>query len=185
MSADLLSLIMDFVVLVALGGTIYFAMRLNNGLTNFRSSREELKTLISELSENIDQAQSSIESLRKASNTAANNLEDVLHDSKRMAEDLRMINDASNSLANRMEGLAQKNRLAAQNLTNEDFEDDEFFDEENGNDNAPIRGNIETPSFFIQDKEFDDNDTGEFSSQAEKELYEALKKNKKKRSGGA
>ena len=95
MSSALLSLIMDFVVLAALVGTIYFAFRLSRSLDNFRKHRDEMKNLIAELTRNINDAKDAIDALKATGNIAANNMEDVLYDSRRMAEELKMINETS------------------------------------------------------------------------------------------
>lgn len=186
MSTELLSLIMDFAVLAALGGTIFYVLQLSRNLNNFKSHRAELKSVILELTSNIDRAQDSIEGLKNASNAAAVDLEDVLHDSRQMLDELKMINETGNNLADRLEGLAQRNRRVAQGLEDApSLEGEEYID-----DTPPVReqDNREDPSFFIQDRDFDEGDhtqpQGEhagdtLSSQAERDLYEALMKNMK------
>ena len=177
MSMSLLSIILDFAVMTALIGTIYFAMRLSNSLNNFRAHRNEMKSLIAELSKNINDAQNAIEGLKATSNIAADNLDDVLHDSRRMAEELKMINESSNNIADRLEKLAAGGDAYE---SSSEFEEEEYYDElEAANsDDAPL----EPPSFFIQDREFED-EGGELISEAEKDLLQALK-NKKKSGGG-
>lgn len=178
MSMSLLSIILDFAVMTALIGTIYFAMRLSNSLNNFRAHRNEMKSLIAELSKNINDAQNAIEGLKATSNIAADNLDDVLHDSRRMAEELKMINESSNNIADRLEKLAAGGESYE---SSSEFEEEEYYDElEAANsDDAPL----EPPSFFIQDREFDDNEDSELISEAERDLLQALK-NKKKSGGG-
>lgn len=198
MSNALLSLIMDFAVLAALAGTIYVAMRLSKSLNNFRSHRNEMKSLIAELAKNINEAQTAIEGLKATSNIAADNLDDMLHDSRRMAEELKMVNETSNSLANRLEGLASKNRNPSQPVSGFDVEEEYFEEPDAANtDDMPP----EPPSFFIHDREFDDeadeanenatsdlsanntnnnvdNASKEFISEAERELLAAIKRKK-------
>ena len=135
--------------------------------------------MILELTTNIDRAQESIEGLKNASNGAAVELEDVLHDSRQMLDELKMINEAGNNLADRLEGLAERNRRISQGLEEApSFDGEEYID-----DTPPVReqDNVEDPSFFIQDRDFDDSEgkkTPEnLSSQAERDLYEALMKN--------
>jgi chromosome segregation ATPase len=191
MNPALLSLIMDFVVLVALAGTIYYAMRLSKALNSFKSHREELRGLIGELSSHLDQAQRSIISLKSASDTAANDLDDVLHDARRMAEELKLVNETGENLANRIEGLASRTSQTAQAQSPvgsyEEFEDeyasDAFSESLREAETTSASDKIDAPSFFIQDNDFaaDDGLSGDdqnFSSQAERELYEALQKNK-------
>ena len=189
MSTEFLSLILDFAVLTALSGTIYYALRLSKSLNNFRAHRNEMKTLIAELSKNINEAQGAIEGLKATSNIAADNLDDVLHESKKMADELKIINETSDSLANRLENLASKNRKLTQGLGTPDAydfddsdEDEEFFDDPKpaNTDREPV----DPPSFFIQDRDFDDGEDGDTAllSEAEKDLLEALQG--KKSSGG-
>ncbi|MEZ5815118.1 MAG: DUF6468 domain-containing protein [Alphaproteobacteria bacterium] len=189
MNTAILSLILDFVVLAALVGTIYFALRLSSSLNNFRKHRNEMKTLIAELSKNINEAQSAIEGLKATSNIAANNLDDVLHDSRRMAEELKMINETSDNIANRLEKLATgaPSYESADDFEESDYEEEEYYDDMEAA-NTDSR-NPEPPSFFIQDREFDDKNVGEnasaapdsgtFVSEAEKELLQALQGRKK------
>ena len=181
MEMNALSLILDVAVLAALAGTIYYAQRLSRSLTNFRAHRNEMKTLIAELAKNINDAQDAIDGLKATSNKAADNLDDVLHDSRRMGEELKLINETSESLANRLEGLASK---SSQNYTPDTALEEEYFDEPlaANTDNDSAGEVIEPPSFFIRDQEFEaDDETEEFISEAEKELMEALKGGKKNR----
>lgn len=182
MTAELLSLILDFVILVALVGTIYYAFTLSRSLNNFKKQREEMKTMINELVKNIDDAQTAIDGLKAASHIAADNLDDVLHESRKMADELRIINDTSNSLANRLEKTASGTRTARPPVA---FDEDDF-DDEIADKKASSSEVIEPPSFFIQDRDFeDDGDLGEDAdlSRAERELIEALQGQKQGRGG--
>lgn len=178
MSSALLSLMMDFVVLLALVGTIYFTFRLSRSLENFRKHRDEMKTLIAELARNINDAQDAIDKLKATGNIAANNMEDILHDSRRMAEELRMLNESGESLANRLEKAASGVRSASL------YDDEAYFEEPRAanTDQRPVQpASPEPPSFFIQDRDFDDAEdqgTGEFISEAERELLAALQGHK-------
>jgi len=182
MSTTILSLILDIAVLTALIGTIYFALRLSTSLNNFRAHRNEMKSLIAELTKNINEAQSAIEGLKATSNIAADNLDDVLHDSRRMAEELKMINESSDSIANRLESLASQKGAAAP--TNFDADEEEEFFAEPQAANTDSQTVVEPPSFFIQDREFDEDDATDHGnetvvSEAEKELLQALQGRKK------
>ncbi|MBL4805396.1 MAG: hypothetical protein JKY71_11075 [Alphaproteobacteria bacterium] len=181
MTAELLSLILDFVILVALVGTIYYAFNLSRSLNNFKRQREEMKAMINELVKNIDDAQTAIDGLKAASHIAADNLDDVLHESQKMAEELKIINETSNSLANRLEKTASN----ARSVPTASYDEDRFDDDD---DEEPSGGSdvIEPPSFFIQDRDFeDDEDLDEDAdlSRAERELIEALQGQKQGRGG--
>jgi len=187
MNATILSLILDVAVLTALIGTIYFALRLSSSLNNFRAHRNDMKSLIAELTKNINDAHTAVEGLKATSNIAADNLDDVLHDSRRMAEELKMINESSDSLASRLEKLASQKGVpaSASDPAYFDAEEEEEFFEEPQAANTDSQG-VEPPSFFIQDREFDDDKTARESatndklvSEAEKELLQALHGHKK------
>ena len=180
MSTEYLSLFMDLIVLAALGGTIYYARRLSNSLGNFRKTRNEMKTLIAELSKNINEAQGAIEGLKATSNIDANNLDDVLHDSRRMSEELKLINESSDNIANRLEGLISQTSRA-QNFDIDDADEEFFVEPQAANEDD---GPVDPPSFFIQDREFEEEtDDDGFISEAEKELLAALKTNTKRGRG--
>lgn len=192
MSMALLSLAMDFIILLALGGTIYYAMRLSRSLDGFRAHREALKSVVGELTRNIDEAQRAIEGLRNAGKNSAENLDEALRDARRMTEELKMVNATSDGLAGRLEKLAERNRKVAQGMNGPDG----FVSADYGleDPHRPARsGNVETPSFAIQDRDMDGEESGawedeagggEFSSQAERDLYEALRRNRNKTGGG-
>jgi hypothetical protein len=191
MSTVFLGLAMDFAVLMALGGAIYYTLRLSRSLDNFKAHREELRSMISALSRNIDEAQRAIEGLKKTSNIAADNLEGVLHDARKMGEELKFINETSDGLANRLEKLAEKNRKAVEGFAPSlaaasSYEDPDFPAQSYRPSSA---ANVDMPSFFIQDRESEEEpmdweDEGKtFASQAERELYDALQNNKKKTDG--
>ncbi|MCC6598357.1 MAG: hypothetical protein IT559_06175 [Alphaproteobacteria bacterium] len=188
---SLLSLVMDFVLLLALAGGMYYMMRLSRSLDNFREHREALKAVIVELGRNIDEAHRAIDELRKSSNTAADNLEDVLHDSRKMVDELKMINATGDGLASRLEKLAERARKAAQGRFEDDYDSAPSHEKTEEPYRPAHRGNVDAPAFSIQDRDVslpEEDDWAqapeEFSSQAERDLYNALKKNKKITGGG-
>lgn len=194
MDTALISLIMDALLLLALAGTMFFVFKLTKSLNNFKAQRDQMRVMITELSSNVDMAQEAITALKSSTNNAANELDDLLHESRRMAEELKLINDSGNSLANRLEGLASSARTnpASSNVAMPSFganggqktqaepEDLGFDDDLSAFD----KGDEGLPSFFIKDADFEnapaeeDAGSSQFSSKAERELYEALQKNK-------
>ena len=199
MDTALISLIMDALLLLALAGTMFFVFKLTKSLNNFKAQRDQMRVMITELSSNVDMAQEAITALKSSTNNAANELDDLLHESRRMAEELKLINDSGNSLANRLEGLASSartnpapNNPAPNNVAMPSFganggqktqaepEDLGFDDDLSAFD----KGDEGLPSFFIKDADFENAPAEEeagpsqFSSKAERELYEALQKNK-------
>ncbi len=178
-----LSFFMDCIVLIALIGTIFFALRLTKSLNAFKTQREQMKGLMDELGRNIDDAQNAIHALRKTGDVAARNLEDLLHDSKKMADELRNLNEVSDNMASRLaDSVSDRKRGGAsqaksQTQSQPQKNADSFVD---GLEKAPKAKNerMEPPSFFIQDREYESKsvDDGEedYISEAERELLAAL-----------
>ena len=181
--SGILSLLLDVIVLAGLGVTIFYCIRLSSSLNNFRQYRQEFNVLLQDLSQNIDKAQNAIAKLKDSSFEAGEDLQKVINNSRNLADELQLMNDMGNALANRLERVSEKSRSASTGKV--DFEDDKS--------KKPTRKAAPKSAFFIQDREFEDDmvdadngfeddmndDTGEFQSKAEKELFEALKKNAK------
>lgn len=175
MNALSVSLVMDILVLLCLGVTIFYAVRLSRSLNNFKTYRQEFLKLIGDLSRNIEKAESAIQGMKKASTDTGEHLQELIDESRLLADELRLINDAGNNLAGRLENLAEQNSKIARGGT------------------KPAGGAAaeKNQEFFIQDREFEEESPNEsrtaevasipeeLSSKAERELYEALQRNRK------
>lgn len=198
MDGNILSIVLDVIVLFGLAGTIFYCIRLSKALNNFRQYRQEFNTLVGALSKNIDQASLAIESLKNASFEAGEDLQKVVTNARALCDELQLMNDMGNSLANRLERLSETGRTATSQKP--DFTSEiSATKSKNGyaaaKDQKPkAEKSGGSPSFFIQDREFDKDDFGDdndhdfaddmmdddgFESQAERELYQALMKNNK------
>ena len=195
-----LSLAMDIVVLLALGVTIFYAVRLSQSLNAFKQHRSEFDALIKVLSDNIEQAYRAIDELKGSSEKAGRDLQEALNDSQYMIEELRMVNDASDSLSRRLEDLAVKGRhvnpAPVREASSPEVAVSEAEPEGEGSSwqstlsvkmrdeaaAAPARAGGEGASIFsIRDPDHD-ADTGSndaFASKAEQELFEALQGKKR------
>lgn len=188
MSTEYLRLILDIIILIGLGGFMYYALRLSRALNDFRSYRNEFQSVIRQLNSHIESAQQSIHTIKNTTTTSGEDLKKVVRDAQYLADDLQIMNQTGNKIASRLEGLIDKSRQS----------DDRYH--ENVSDISKHRKSDHDEdelSFLIQDREFEDdflNDETEsfdddpamndLSSEAEKELYEALKRtggNKKRK----
>lgn len=199
---SILSIILDFMVLAGLGVMIYYCLRLSRSLNAFRQGKEEFGRLVKDLSDNIAKADQSIKKLKDTALTSGEELQIVIDRSKGLIDELELMNGAGDSLAQRLEKLAEKNRIAAQELSGYDFEaklrEEKPVYKDTLKKAAPAKkrdeqtGKGSGPSFFIQDRDFDDDheflqdpdeiddeEELEFESEAERELYKALKNNGK------
>jgi hypothetical protein len=176
MTGQVLSIMLDIAVLVALGFTIFFCFKLSRSMASFRQHRQDMGKLIDRLSKNIDEALRAIDGLKMAGDRSGRELQKIINDSKMMAEELQIINESANNIATRLEKLAENGSVAPQG--------------------AAIPRNIQAtparkpaitdrPAFFIHDRDYSDQSptAGEeedvpehLQSQAEKELFAALRK---------
>ena len=174
MSATL-SLFIDVLVMTGLVATIYFVLKLSKSLDNFRSHRSEFEALMEELNKNIEHAYETLASLKETSMRSGGDIKQQIEEAKALSDELKIMNQSGNSLANRLEDLSSSAAApsAAKEYSPYGDEGGAFEDDDLGG-----------PSFNIQDRELDGpaTDAGgkEFQSQAEKELFEALQRNKKK-----
>lgn len=179
MSGGVLSIVLDIVVLIGLGFTIHYALRLSKSLNNFRKYRSEFKKSIEELSGHIERAEKAIHSLKSESTKASRDLQSVVHDARLLADELQLMNQSGDGLARRLEDLAGKSGRIIQGGAKPETEDySEIFEEDS------LVASDGGDTFFIQDRDFEDQDNGGPESEAERDLYEALKKKKKASGGG-
>lgn len=199
MGAAMLSLFLDFVIIVLLGVTIYYALKLSKSLNNFRAHRNEFDKLLDELTRNLGEAQRAIHVLKTTSGDAGKNLQEVMFRSRVLADELQILNQSGEKLAKRLEASRAPQVAPLAPLTEEpdDFEQGRTGFEPDYS--RPARksqfGTDNGPAFSIQDRDFGnlDDDINEddgdgvpehLQSQAEKELYSALMQNRKKSTGG-
>ncbi len=114
MSNDLVSLLLDVVILIFLGATIVFVYRLTRGLEDFKRHRREFDSVIANLLASIDQADHSVRTLKKVSAEEAGRLENSVSQANALCEELRIITEAGESMAKRLEKLAETNRKIVQ-----------------------------------------------------------------------
>lgn len=166
-----LPLILDGLILLLLGGTIFFAARLSIHLKNFRSNRAELETLVRTLAEQIAQADRAVAGMREAAREGGRDLQQRINEARALSEELQFMNETGNNLAGRLE------KVATGSATRVNPYDGDY-------DTAPD----ERRGFAIQDREYgmdDDDDAAGFimeeddegsnlGSRAERELFQAL-----------
>lgn len=187
MSAEYLNIILDIIVLIFLGVTIYYALKLSKSLNSFRAYRQEFNALIADLGNNIEEAHNVIGKMKESGGKSGKDLEALLKESALLADELQFINEAGNNLAKRLEGLAEKNSRIAQGIEDEDgaeYDEQLYKHVEQMEKKSPISGGAEPEGLFsIQDRDFGYDDAGTaatgLKSQAEIELFEALQRNKK------
>tara|TARA_R110002126_G_scaffold13118_1_gene56058 strand:+ start:303902 stop:304483 length:582 start_codon:yes stop_codon:yes gene_type:complete len=187
----LLSIVMDIVIVILLAGTIYYAYSLARQLKIFRQSKGEFEGLLMQLTGQINTAHDAIEQMQGAADTNGQVLNKLIRDGQFLADELQMVNEASNNLANRLERAASSGRGSALSVdhTAENAAMSQKTVEQRGGSQPQAAAKEPLSGFSIRDREVeddsgdanflvddDDDDVGNFHSQAERELYTALKR---------
>lgn len=107
---NFLGFVLNGVILILLGATIFFAVRLSLSLKAFRESRAGLSALIADLSRNIDQAQIAIAGLRETARDAGKDLQDRIAAARQLRDELDVMTESGGNLAKRLEGAATRAR---------------------------------------------------------------------------
>lgn len=176
MGGAALSLVMDVLVLFCMGWTIYFSLKLSKSLGNFRQSRKEFEGLIHELSRNIDAAQRAVEKLKLTSHQAREDLQPRLEDAGAMIDELQIMIQSGENLARRLEGPAEGRRRESSFYVEEDPYEKGFAIQDY---ELQKEGPRWEPEEKTEPNSYDDDDVNVFTSQAERELFQALQSNKK------
>lgn len=110
--------ILDFIILILLCVTIFYAAKLSVFLNNFREGRSEFFRLMNDLGQNIQNAEKVIRTLRETSDTSGKSLHAVVKDAQFLSDELRFMNETGDGLAARLEKLAERNRELVNLLEN-------------------------------------------------------------------
>ena len=168
MTGPLALMIMDVVVMILLAAVLFFAIRLQAQLMNFRGERMEFEKLLRDLGANIAHAEKAIQSLRDTARASGRDLQAQIESARALSDELQIISEAGDNLASRLERSAEGNggtvsgRAAGFAIRDPEEEKGE---EDNG--------------LFA-----DDPGEGEkFHTRAEKELYDALRGGRKTGAG--
>ncbi len=193
MNTEYMNIALDLIVLAGLGFFFFFALKLSSALNAFRAHRDEFGKTMTQLDQTIQEAKASLAGLKTSSREANKDLENLVDEAKALIDDLQVVNSVGDGLAKRLEGLIEKGRKHA----NEAY-DDSFGG--NVSSLASAKASRKGPlddGFVIHDPDFGDNmleddlmgdndvgfendpDMDNLASEAEKELYKALKSKKK------
>lgn len=204
----IVSLVLDCLILALLGASIFYSVRLSLRLKTFRDSREELANLLEDLSNNITQAEQAILGMKETARSAGGDLQDRIGKARTLCDELQFISEAGNNLASRLERLAARgpgDHPAQQPVSAPRETPGETPRAlQTGRPSAQAPASASGPSFAIRDRDFDrgeqdvkienpfsedeDDEAGPLAglhSKAEKDLYEALRRNRGRKGGGA
>jgi biopolymer transport protein ExbB/TolQ len=89
------SLLIDVLVIVLLGATIYFAFRLDRRLHSLRNIQAEMASVVQELNMAASRAEAGIQGLRLAAESSGRSLEDKIRDAAGIGEELAILMKSS------------------------------------------------------------------------------------------
>ncbi len=97
-------IILDLIVIVCLGATIAFAVRLNKKLATIYKSREEIQAFLNQFTESMSKADASIKDLRGVGESVFKNAQKEMDDARALKDDLAFLNERGEELAERLDG---------------------------------------------------------------------------------
>jgi hypothetical protein len=109
MSYDI-SLLLDGLILVFLGVTIFYAARLSIFLKTFRESRNGMQRLIQDLTQTIVKSEQAIETMKNHAAQTEKDIREIVGEARFLSDELRIMTDTGDGLAERLEKLADRNR---------------------------------------------------------------------------
>lgn len=113
----LFPMILDGLVILLLGGTIAYCIRLSAHIAAFRESRADMEKILTNLSANIEQAGRAIDGLRQGAREAGRDLQERINEARTLGEELEIMSESGNRLASRLETLAEKSSRATARRT--------------------------------------------------------------------
>lgn len=168
--------IIDIVILLFLGVTIFYAWRLSTYMKIFRDSRKEMESLFLRLDADITRAEKSVLGMRNAAESAGMKLNETIKESKFLADELKFMNEAGDNLATRLEKLAERNSALVDQLESAGGVT------ANTKYKQVIQDEADEPVFnrfaVKETQPANQPNAPQFSSQAERDLYEALQRKK-------
>lgn len=177
----------DIVITCLLAATIFFAIKLSRHLNSFRSNRADMENLIRELSNQITRAQEGISVLDDLSISRGDELRKIVSKAQELSDELQLMTESGNSLAQRLESMAVRNRAIVEEMEQKTLgfvypspssvgvpplTATRTAKYEETLTRAKAEKQVTESPFTIRDPDFEDDD---FSSQAERDLAEALK----------
>jgi len=187
----LYGLALDILIVVLLMAVIVYATRLSLHLKRFRDSKSILENIVTDLSLQIEKANSAIIAMRDAAEKGGRDLQERMNRANAMFDELQSVVEAGDALATRLEKLATYNTQPVE--TSKNTYSNGFIKKNTGRnaDSATTTGVSDALSsiFTIRDLDIErgedvvdsfilDDDNVDFFSDAEHDLYQAMKTRK-------
>ncbi len=105
-----LTIILDFVVILFLIGTLGYAVSLNKKLARLYQSRGDLQTFIESFTKSLGRAEASMEKLKASGEQTFSGLQDGITSGNNLKEDLGFLVERSETVAQKLEELVREGR---------------------------------------------------------------------------
>jgi chromosome segregation ATPase len=178
-----LTLTLDIVILILLGATIFYAIKLSKHLDDFRKNRGDMESLIRDLSVQITRAQEGISVLDQLAKESSDELRSLIGRGKELSDELQLITQSGDNMASRLEDLATRTRKLVEEMEQKaiDVTYPKARLNENDVSNSPfaIRDPDLEPSTAKSKLWIEDDEDIFQGSQSEKDLAKALQKRRK------
>lgn len=105
MDDKIILMLMDFLVLVALGVTIFMMRNVSSSIRVIRDGKSELQGLLQQLNIHISNAQHAIEQMNKLADDRAKTIQKQIENAGSAIDELQFIQKAAENVAQRLERL--------------------------------------------------------------------------------
>lgn len=105
-----IDIILDLFVIICLGATIAFAIRLNNRLTMLYKSRDEMQAFLTQFSESMEKADAGIKDLRGIGESVFKTAQSQLKTAEALKADLGFLNERGEEIAQKLDSVISEAR---------------------------------------------------------------------------
>lgn len=105
MENKIVLMFMDLLVLLALGGTMYFLRRISSSIQVIRDGKTELQQLLQQMNIHISNAQHAIENMNKLADEKGKQVQKSIENANAAIDELQFIQRAADNVAQRLEKL--------------------------------------------------------------------------------
>lgn len=99
---DILSLVLDLVLIGLLGAGISFAMKLTKQLSAMRASRAEMERLVLGFNSTVNRAEAGVKSLKETARSSGDDLEKLIEKGSELRDELIFLIESADTVANRL-----------------------------------------------------------------------------------
>jgi len=199
MNVEAINLILDALILIFLAITMVVAWRLSDSISLFRKTRKDMDRLVQDLARNIDKAELAITGLKSSTRDSGRDLQQLVAEARALSDELQLMTESGDNLASRLERLAERNRDIVERIEKAGGAGVGVPTKQSPLPRIQEDKRVPTgPSFAIRDRDADqknvgslpdileeeDEDLGGFQSRAERELFAAITKGVRGKSGG-